>query len=391
MARSDMSGKRQERIIYIIVWGILFLAPLSALFTAEENAWPGIRTAWLRLLPFLALFLVHDLFLSGLYLHKKRKVLYAVLTLALIAGFTLCMSRRTDPRDAPHGIPRMEQKHGPELRPAPQQPPGDLRPEMRPDGPRENRKADRRQFFHPLKPEAITLILALLVIGLNLLVKMFFLSLEGERRMRELEQKHLETQLQYLRYQISPHFFMNTLNNIHALVDIDPEQAKSSILHLSKLMRYVLYEGDKPTIPLEKETDFLRQYVSLMRLRYNDTVQVSLALPGNLPGMEIPPLLLITFVENAFKHGVSYESPSFIDVRLEAVDSGLHFTCRNSLHASKETRKDGGIGMENTRRRLDLIYEDRYRLASGQEDGVFTIDLFLPGTVGPAVIQTETT
>ncbi|MBQ9819939.1 MAG: histidine kinase [Bacteroidales bacterium] len=384
-----MSGKRQERIIYIIVWGLLFLAPLSALFTAEENAWSGIRTAWLRLLPFLALFLVHDIFLSGLYLHKKRKLLYAVLTLALITGFTLCMSRRTDKRPDPHAGPHMEQMHGPQLWTAPAWPP-EGRPDGPPDGPPEDRK-EKQPFFHPLKPEAITLILALLVIGLNLLVKMFFLSLEGERRMRELEQKHLETQLQYLRYQISPHFFMNTLNNIHALVDIDPEQAKSSILHLSKLMRYVLYEGDKPTIPLEKETDFLRQYVSLMRLRYNDTVQVSLALPENLPGMEIPPLLLITFVENAFKHGVSYESPSFIDVRLEAVDSGLHFTCRNSLHASKETRKDGGIGMENTRRRLDLIYEDRYRLASGQEDGVFTIDLFLPGTVGPAVIQTETT
>ncbi len=385
MALSDMSGKRQERIIYIIVWGLLFLAPLSALFTAEENAWPGIRTAWLRLLPFLALFLVHDIFLSGLYLHKKRKLLYAVLTLALITGFTLCMSRRTDKGPDPHAGPHMEQMHGPQLRTAPARP-----PEGRPDGPRKDRK-EKQLFFHPLKPEAITLILALLVIGLNLLVKMFFLSLEGERRMRELEQKHLETQLQYLRYQISPHFFMNTLNNIHVLVDIDPEQAKSSILHLSKLMRYVLYEGDKPTIPLEKETDFLRQYVSLMRLRYNDTVRVSLALPDSLPGMEIPPLLLITFVENAFKHGVSYESPSFIDVRLEAADGGLHFTCRNFLHASKASGKDGGIGMENTRRRLDLIYENRYRLASGQEDGVFTIDLFLPDTVGAIATQTEKT
>jgi LytS/YehU family sensor histidine kinase len=202
---------------------------------------------------------------------------------------------------------------------------------------------------------------------------------DNKRKMEELEKENLNQQLQYLRYQINPHFFMNTLNNIHALVDIDPAEAKECILELSKLMRYILYEGSKPTIPLDKETEFLKQYISLMRIRYQDNVKIEVELPGSLPGVEIPPLLFISFVENAFKHGVSYDEDSFIKVKMEVIDDMIHFQCVNSRHAprhanGKDTRK--GIGMENVKKRLDLLYGDDYvmEVKSGEKDyGIYVV------------------
>lgn len=108
---------------------------------------------------------------------------------------------------------------------------------------------------------------------------------------------------------------MNTLNNIHALVDIDPEKAKDTILELSKMMRFVLYEGDKKGVPITREFDFIRNYVTLMKLRYTDKVEVKVELPAEVPDYELPPLMLITFIENAFKHGISYQHASFIHVK----------------------------------------------------------------------------
>jgi LytS/YehU family sensor histidine kinase len=195
--------------------------------------------------------------------------------------------------------------------------------------------------------------------------------------MEELEKENLNQQLQYLRYQINPHFFMNTLNNIHALVDIDPNEAKECIVELSKLMRYILYEGSKPTIPLDKETEFLKQYVALMRIRYQDNVRINVSLPENIPGVEIPPLLFISFVENAFKHGISYDEDSYIDVHMEVKGDRLYFDCKNSRH---ESHQDGhkGIGMENVRKRLNLLYGSNYVLDVKTDEKKYEIFVEIP-------------
>jgi LytS/YehU family sensor histidine kinase len=175
---------------------------------------------------------------------------------------------------------------------------------------------------------------------------------------------------------------MNTLNNIHALVDIDPEQAKVSIEEFSKLMRHVLYEGDQPTISLAKEMEYLRHYVSLMRLRYADTVRIDLSLPEEDGGAEIPPLVLASFVENAFKHGISYEKPSFVHVSVSVEDGKIVFRCSNSLQDSAQSEQNG-VGLTNVRRRLDLLYGHRYTLSIDRSGDVYDIILLLPATVDP--------
>ena len=224
--------------------------------------------------------------------------------------------------------------------------------------------------------DIITIVILVLMMGMNLGIKLYFKQRGDQKKLAELEKENLEQQLEYLKYQINPHFFMNTLNNIHALVDIDPEKAKETILELSKMMRFVLYEGNKAGVPLNREIAFLKNYIMLMKLRYTDKVRIKIDTPETLPEKEVPPLMFITFVENAFKHGVSYQKESFIYIKIEA-SSQLSFTCRNS-RIPKEEDNHGGVGLTNVKKRLDLIYGNNYTLDIKDEPDVYTITLKIP-------------
>ena len=170
---------------------------------------------------------------------------------------------------------------------------------------------------------------------------------------------------------------MNTLNNIHALVDIDPEKAKDTIVELSKMMRYVLYEGNKQGVPLSREFEFIRHYVALMQLRYTDKVKITLDIPDAVPDREIPPLLLITFIENAFKHGITYQRQSFVNVSITIEGNRLHFICSNSK-AETPNQERGGVGLDNVRKRLDLIYPQQYTLDIDDQPQAYTAQLIIP-------------
>ena len=170
---------------------------------------------------------------------------------------------------------------------------------------------------------------------------------------------------------------MNTLNNIHAMVDIDTEKAKALILELSKLMRYVLYEGANSTVPLQHEVDFLNNYLTLMRIRYTEKVKIDVDIPASVPDRNVPPLLFIPFVENAFKHGVSYQKESFIHIQLLIDDDTLSFVCRNSKIDEKD-EEHGGVGLANVKKRLQLIYGDNHSLDITDDNKVFDVHLSIP-------------
>jgi sensor histidine kinase YesM len=177
---------------------------------------------------------------------------------------------------------------------------------------------------------------------------------------------------------------MNTLNNIHALVDIDGERAKDTIVELSKLMRYALYEGARQRVPLGRDVEFLQSYVKLMRLRFTDKVDIVVDIPSELPEREIPPMIFITFVENAFKHGISYRQESFIHVRLDVQPSRLVFVCQNSkvrreaVKPGQQLAREGGVGLTNVQRRLQLLYGDQYRLDIDDQAETYNITLEIP-------------
>ena len=291
-----MKQSRQENLIYLAVWGLLFLAPLISLYvrmasgSGESFDWAEVFMVWRRFAVYLALFLAHNFLLAPLLVCRQRRVAYFSIVVVVIAAFALyqCNSRPQEPR-----------RH---------RPPMDIVGER----------------------DILAIVVLLLMFGANLGIKVYFRSRDDRKRLAALERENLEQQLEYLRYQINPHFFMNTLNNIHALVDIDPEKAKDTIVELSKMMRFVLYEGNKQGVPLSRELDFVRHYVALMQLRYTDKVRITLNLPTEVPDCQIPPLILITFIENAFKHGVSYQHDSFIEVTVVVEDGQLRFSCRNS-------------------------------------------------------------
>ena len=354
--------KKQELIIYGIFWGMLLVLVPAVMLVRGMSGWGSFRMEevvdiWLGILPFLVLFLLHELLAAPLLVEKGKPLAYVGVMIGLMAlfGLYVWMSRR------------------PPVMPPP---PFDGPPPSF-DGPVPPVSGNRM----PMAPEAMKLLLALLLMGVNLGVKYYLKSVRSERRLHELQRENLERQLESLRYQINPHFFMNTLNNIHALVDIDPEQAKESIEEFSKLMRFVLYEGNRPTIPLSMELEFLRHYVSLMKMRYADTVRIDLSLPETGEGAEIPPLVLASFVENAFKHGISYEKPSFVRVSVKVADGKVAFRCVNSRQGEDQVRSHG-IGLQNVRGRLNLLYGDRYTLHIDPGDEVYDILLLLPMTTG---------
>jgi hypothetical protein len=378
-----MKQSRQENLVYLAVWGLLFASPLLSLYVRTVNDsgiafdWTEVLAVWRQFLPFLVLFLVHNFLLAPLLVHGRKRVTYFSVVAALLVGFAVyqCSSRpgRMAPRppmeQAGHHQPphlddlQHEFEEGPPP-PSDKRPPHDLRPHDAPP---------------PIVGERDILVVVVLILmfGANLGTKYYFRSRDDRRRLALLEKQNLEQQLEYLRYQINPHFFMNTLNNIHALVDIDPEKAKDTIVELSKMMRFVLYEGSKQGVPLSRELDFIGHYVALMQLRYTDKVRIDIDLPKAVPDLLIPPLILITFIENAFKHGVSYQRESFIEAKVVVESSGLHFSCRNSK-AEMPNGEKGGMGLANVRKRLSLIYGSNYALRIHNDADTYSVELSLP-------------
>ena len=187
------------------------------------------------------------------------------------------------------------------------------------------------------------------------------LSIRYVMRQQERKQKEVEAELAWLKNQINPHFLFNTLNNISSLAQIDGDETQEAIMQLSDLLRYAMYETNKPKVRLDGEIEFMRNYINLMKLRCNEMTTVNCQLSIVNYQLEVPPLLFISLIENAFKHGMNSNEPATIDIRLEQQDDTLVFICDNTNNPKPTKDRSGsGIGLDNTRRRLDLLYPGRY-------------------------------
>lgn len=183
----------------------------------------------------------------------------------------------------------------------------------------------------------------------------------SETERKEADNFKLQTELQHLHYQLQPHFFFNSLNNIYSLVEISPDRAKSSIHSLSKLMRYMLYETNMELVPLAKEIDFMKKYIELMKLRVSDKTRVSASFPSACDGIQVAPLLFISLIENAFKHGVSGSKESLINIEMSCENRTVIFTIDNDNFPKAADDKSGsGIGLKNVEKRLQLLYAGSY-------------------------------
>lgn len=363
-----------EHFIYGIIWLFVFSLPLAMIYFHDSRflgldisrVWIHCFSFWLEILPYFCIFLINNYVLSPLFLLKKRHsayVLGAFFCVVTVLWLFSVLSEFLVVYGDPEWLPmRYERRMG-------------------------WRDPDHvARLFEGAPPipappfiPFLRFVIAFLTIGFNVAIKLYFKSLQDDRDLMELRHRQLESELRYLKYQINPHFFMNTLNNIHALVDIDSGQAKVAIIELSKLMRYVLYESGNNDILLSAEIQFLKNYVGLMRLRYNpDLLRVTTDFPLVIPEVRIPALLFVPILENAFKHGVSYREPSFIDIRVGLEDfRKVSFRCRNSDH-SREAETAHGIGLDNLRKRLKLLFDNDYVLLVRNEDKCFDVLLIIP-------------
>ncbi len=198
---------------------------------------------------------------------------------------------------------------------------------------------------------------------------------------QELEKEKISSELSFLKAQINPHFFFNTLNNIYSLTMFNVELAREALHTLSRMMRYVLYETESEQTLLSKEIAFVEDYINLMKLRLTDKVQVTFEKPVPLRDVPIAPMLLLPFIENAFKYGVSTLEPSRIYIGIKQQSQRLNIEVRNTLFAQKQLslEKSNGIGLVNTRRRLDLLYPNQYTLAITEKtpDNEYLVNLSL--------------
>jgi uncharacterized protein (DUF2164 family) len=348
--------KKGEGLVYTIIWLVVFLMPVFLSRSSSGFNWQRVVSEWGRFLPFFLIFLLHNFMLfPQLFMQDKRGAYFVIsfVVILLIGGAWILGGRYLFQPAGPSAISR------PDLMP--------VRPEM---------LMRIRPWFVNL---ANMVLVSVLVIGFNAAIKLTVKWQEEEQKNKELEKEKLQTELAFLKNQVSPHFFMNTLNNIHALIDINSEDAKESIIKLSKLMRYLLYDSEQGKTTLPKEIEFIKSYVDLMKMRFTSDVKIKLSFPETIPEIEIPPMLFTSLVENAFKHGISYQADSFVGIYMRIFEKQLFFRIENSIHKNNaEQMEKGGLGLPNLSKRLGLLYGSDFTLSSSENENTFEINVKIP-------------
>lgn len=211
--------------------------------------------------------------------------------------------------------------------------------------------------------------------------------IEQEKDRRQEQEERMKSELSFLRSQISPHFIFNILNSIVYLIRSKSDMAEQVTIKLSEIMRYMLYYTPSDQVLLSQELEYVDNYIELQKIRFEEDVKIDLAIHGNPGQQRIEPMLIIPFIENAFKHGVGLIMDPFIDVRIDIDGSSFYLTVRNKKSTTDTKDKASGIGLPNVRRRLELLYPDKHTLKVEEDDQYFQImlNLELSSSVEPAL------
>jgi LytS/YehU family sensor histidine kinase len=215
-----------------------------------------------------------------------------------------------------------------------------------------------------------------LVFTVSTCMKVIQQWLGAEQRKKEIETEKLNTELSFLKSQINPHFLFNTLNNIYSLAVAKSDATAGAVLKLSSIMRYVITDTKHHLVPLEKELQFIQHYIDLQKVRLTDKMEINFLITGDVENKQIAPLIFIPFVENAFKYGISTKESSIISIEVKADDKTVILLVRNAIVTQqKEKVENTGIGIKNSKRRLELLYPDKHELQVINENGHFTVNL----------------
>ncbi len=337
----NLKNKSLEISLHLLIWLVLFFIP-SAFSIGSEGSWGDIfQHFWLQLI-FLAIIFYVNYFVLIKWFFSDKKSVYFLTNMALILVLIYFRNEIFD-----------------------------FFEEGKPKGFRDKNPPVGLRYF-------IDFMIYLIPVAFSIAISSGKKMQKAEEMKIEADNIKLQAELQHLKYQLQPHFFFNALNNIYSLIDFAPDRAKQSLHSLSKLMRHLLYKTDVEKISLSEEIDFLNKYISLMSLRLNDKTKVYTNFPTKIPSLEVAPLLFISIVENAFKHGVSAMQPSDINFKMEILEDEIHFTASNSNFPKTDTDKSGsGIGVENLQKRLNLLYPEKHEFHSCLNDGMYIAEVKL--------------
>ncbi len=334
-------------IAQILIWGCAMLLPAGVTWLISGDSTRSAMTFWSSfhmLMPICLVYLINYFLLVPKLLFRKQIVWFVVLNLVLLTLLNL-------PSFVPRGeIPEPLREH-----------------------------IQRRDILAFRIPTLISagffqLVFIFLAIGARSIIR----SNDIQFQLQEEKRKTAEAELTWLKHQLNPHFLFNTLNNISSLTQIDPDKAQESIGQLSDTLRYALYDTDVDKVPLSGEVAFMDNYIHLMQLRCNELTEVTTDWQLPAADVKIAPLLFISPIENAFKHGVNARMKSFVHIGLHPEGKDLVFTCENSLfEKTGEDHIGSGIGMENLKRRLELIYPDAYSYEHDEKDGAYHVRIVL--------------
>ncbi len=349
MKKIKNTYKTTENLLYSVLWIFVFISPVLLSTGDNKLDTNRILQEWIKIFPFFVIFLANNIFIFSYFVEKKSlKYLFIISITIIIISI---------PASFNHLIYNLLNISSPK----------------QPD----NSPLDFHYFLNKI---FYNIIFGILTVGVNNAIKIAANWEKDKRKLEHLENENLKIQLTHLQQQVSPHFFMNTLNNIHSLVDINAEEAKEAIIKLSVLMRYLLYEASKEKIQLHKEIEFIRSYISLYQIRVSDKVDIKTTITEELFNIQIPPMLFISFIENAFKYGISYQLKSYVYIDILISRNSLNMKIRNSKHNSynKTESEYSGFGLDNIKRRLNLLYAENYKLVIIDKDNEFEVNLTIP-------------
>ena len=370
--KNIFSFRMIETIVYLIIWLTVFSIPFFQNRIYGLVAWDKVIQEWIKILAFLLIFIVNVYFFIPRFLFNNKYRTYIISTVATMI-IVVSMGVWLQTEMIAHSALKM--------------PPMELGPGMPPMELSSSMPAPMGYNISEVAPEKSGylivvdyLLISLLIVGASTTFKILSRWLNEENKRKDLEKEQLRTELALLRHQVNPHFLMNTLNNIHALIDLDIEIAKDAVIKLSVLMRYLLYDSAQGKTSLSKELEFMESYIELMKLRYTKKILIKYIIPKKIPDVQIPPMLFISFLENAFKHGVSYQAKSFVIFKLEIAEGKLYCSIKNSKHAAidVQNKKYSGIGMTNVKKSLELLYHDSFTLDVLDKADEFEVKLIIP-------------
>jgi two-component system, LytTR family, sensor kinase len=231
----------------------------------------------------------------------------------------------------------------------------------------------------PMRLDIVSVVLFLAVWSFSTALQVNRQLRSTERRALQAERDKTSAELSFLKAQINPHFLFNTLNNIYSLSILKSEQTPNAILKLSDILHYITDEVQNDLVPLKSEVDCVKNYIELQQLRLTDKVDVRLNVRGEIAGKQLAPLLFMTFIENAFKYGISSHERCTIDIEIAAEERSVAFSCRNKILVKNATEERTGIGISNAKKRLDHLYPGKHSLNIYTEEDHFIVYLEITG------------